>query len=153
MNKTLWWVVGAVAVVLVILAVKNSDKPVDVAGSPSPSASVSPSVSPKPTSTTGIGAGACTAAYTALVNQYGSNRIQFDMYCQAVPSTATFKTGTYVMFDNRSGDARVINIGGIKYNFPGYGYRIIKLGSTKLPATVKLDCGTAVNVGTITVQK
>lgn len=75
------------------------------------------------------------------------------MLCQAIPAKAVFKTGTKVMFDNRSGDARTITIGGTKYYFPGYGYRIIKLGGPVLPATVNLDCGAALHVGTITVEK
>jgi hypothetical protein len=147
MNKTFWWIVTVVIIVLAVWAfVNKSGTPLDLSGSPSPSVGASPS-----TSATSSGIGATT--YSALVAQYGTNRIQFDAGCQAIPKVAVFKTGTKVMFDNRSGDARIITIGGVKYSFLGYGYRIIKLGSTQLPATVKLNCGSAINVGTITVEK
>ena len=146
MNKTFWWIAAVIIVVLAVWAfVNKSGTPLDLSGSPSPSVSASPSTS----ATSGTGA----TTYSTLVAKYGTNRIQFDKLCQAIPSNPVFKTGTYVMFDNRSGDARIITIGGVKYSFLGYGYRVIKLGSTQLPATVKLDCGSAINVGTITVEK
>lgn len=91
--------------------------------------------------------------YTRLVTEYKDRRIQFDMRCQAVPSNITYKNGTQVMFDNRSGDARVITIGGVKYNFPGYGYKIITLSSQTLPKNILLSCGAAVNVGQVLLQK
>ncbi len=148
MNKTFWWIMTIIVVALVVWVVTGKPSGItDFYGSPSPSTSTTP------TSSTGSSAGTGAASYTALVAKYGTNRIQFDINCQAIPSNPVFKTGTYVMFDNRSGDARTITIGGTKYYFAGYGYRVIKLGSTKLPAIVKLDCGSAINVGTITVQK
>lgn len=148
MNKKTWWILAGVVVLLGIWALVNKSNTFpDLYGSPSPSVSASSSA------TSGTGAGTGAAAYTALVAKYGTNRIQFDAACQAHPSNPVFKTGTYVMFDNRSGDARTITIGGTKYSFPGYGYRVIKLGSTTLPAIVKLNCGSAINVGTITVEK
>ena len=155
MNKVLWWIVAVIVVVLAIWAfMDHSGNTPDLYGSPSPSASSGATASPTSSgSTSGTGTSKATSTYTALVAQYGSNRVQFDKLCQAIPSTPVFKTGTKVMFDNRSGDARTITIGGTRYYFPGYGYRIIKLGSTNLPATVDLGCGSAVHVGTITVEK
>ena len=151
MNKKLWWSLGIVVIVLVIWASMNKSAVAPDLNSPSPSAGASATPNPSATSGTGIGAG--LGAYTALVAKYGTNRVQFGESCNAIPAVAVFKTGTSVMFDNRSGDARTITIGGTKYYFPGYGWRIIKLGSTKLPATVSLSCGSAINVGTITVEK
>ena len=152
MNNKIWWIVGGVAVLLVIWAFVGKSNPItDQYESPSPS--VSASTTPNTSSTSGTGVGTGSATYSALVAKYGTNRIQFDARCQAIPPVVVFKTGTSVMFDNRSGDARIITIGGTKYSFPGYGYRVIKLGSAKLPATVMLSCGSAINVGTITVEK
>lgn len=152
MNKTIWWIVGVIVVVLAIWAfMGHSGNMTDLYGSPGPSSSTSASASPT-ASATGSSTGTGAATYSSLVAQYGTNRVQFDKLCQAIPSNPVFKSGTKVMFDNRSGDARTISIGGTKYYFAGYGYRIIKLGSTKLPAIVKLNCGSAVNVGTITVE-
>ena len=94
-----------------------------------------------------------TQTYTNIVKQYEGKRIQFDIGCQANPKQVTFKTGTKVMFDNRSGDARVITVGGVQYNFSGYGYKILTLSSPTLPKTILLSCGAAVNVGTILLQR
>jgi len=57
------------------------------------------------------------------------------------------------MFDNRSGDARYIKIGDVIYLFGGYDYKILTLSSSTLPKTLTMDCGSAVNVGTILLQK
>lgn len=94
-----------------------------------------------------------TQTYTKLTVEYKDRRIQFDMGCQAIPNNVTYKSGTKVMFDNRSGDARIITVGGVKYSFPGYGYKIITLSSQTLPKTLLLSCGAAVNVGQILLQK
>ena len=91
--------------------------------------------------------------YTQLVKDYADRRIQFDMACQAIPPNTTYKNNTKIMFDNRSGDARIITIGGVKYNFTGYGYKILNISGNKLPAKVSFDCGGAVNVGSILIQK
>lgn len=91
--------------------------------------------------------------YTQTVSSFEGERIQFDERCQAIPSQLTFKNGAKVMFDNRSGDARQISIGGVGYQFPGYGYKIITLASSRLPKTLWINCGSAVNVGQILLQK
>jgi len=57
------------------------------------------------------------------------------------------------MFDNRSGDARYIKVGDQVYQLAGYGYKILTLTSPVLPKTLLLDCGSAVNVGQILLQK
>lgn len=95
-----------------------------------------------------------SARYSQLVQEYEGRRIQFDALCQAIVPNTTYKNNTKIMFDNRSGDARVITIGGVAYNFPGYGYKIITVSgpSNQLPARIGFNCGTAVNVGTILIQ-
>lgn len=65
----------------------------------------------------------------------------------------TIKSGTSIMLDNRSGDARTIKVGDQTFQFSGYGYRILTLSSPVLPKTLMLSCGSAVNVGQILLQK
>ena len=90
--------------------------------------------------------------YTVLVAQYEGRRIQFDINCQAVPGTISYSNGTQVMFDNRSGDARYITVGGVSHYLAGYGYKILTLSSNELPKIILLSCGAGVNVGQILLQ-
>lgn len=119
----------------------------------------SSSVTPAGTSTrstvpAGYTAGsAALRTYTDLVAQYEGRRIQFDINCQAVPGQLTFKNGTKIMIDNRSGDPRSVKIGNQQYNLKGYGYQIITLSSSSLPSTLMINCGAAVNSGQILLQR
>jgi hypothetical protein len=146
-NKTLL-VVGGVAVIVALL-MWSSDRGSNPDASPSPSGSANGSASPTP----GGSVNSVRAQYDALVKEYEGRRIQFDMNCQAIPNALTFKTGTKVMFDNRSGDKRTFSLNGKVYNILGYGWQLITLSSSKLPMTYTIDCGSAQNVGTITIQK
>jgi len=110
---------------------------------------VSPTTSPVPARSSSP---VKTKTYTELVAEFNGRRIQFDINCQAIPNYVTFKEGTQVMFDNRSGEQRFITIGGVSYSFPGYGYKILTMSADKLPATVLLSCGSAINVGQILIQ-
>src|SRR6185436_17604087 len=98
----------------------------------------SPSVSGSPAAGTGIRVLSSNLTYTQAVTKYAKTRIQFDAYCQGVPRSAVYKNNTTVMFDNRSGDARTISLDGVKYSFPGYGFKLITLASAKLPHTVNI---------------
>ncbi len=93
------------------------------------------------------------ANYSDALKLYGSRRVQFDMYCQAQPASSTYKNGTYLMLDNRSGDPRIISVNKVQYRLEGYGWKIITLTSKTLPVTWTLDCGAAVGVGKILIQK
>ena len=145
--------VAAVAVLVVAAALLSGNKGgwsgPSVTPTPTPSASVSatpkPGVSIKPTS--------MPASYTDAVKQYANQRIQFDMYCQAKPVNATYKSGTGIMLDNRSGDARIIAVGGVQYHLAGYGWTIIVPQPRTLPATLAVDCGAARNVSAILIQQ
>lgn len=90
--------------------------------------------------------------YGDLVKEYEGRRIQFDQRCQAVPSNVTYKSGTSIMLDNRSGDARNIKVGNDVHLLSGYGYKIVTLSGTPLPKEVLLSCGSAGNVGKILLQ-
>lgn len=149
-NKYLWIVVVVLVVISFWLIVKNRDGAMETA---SPSPTPTPTPAPRVQATPKSGTAQQTKVYTELVKEYNGRRIQFDVNCQAVPTETTFKNGTSVMFDNRSGDARTFKVGATTFTMIGYGYRIMTLTSGALPATLSLSCGSAVNVGKITLQR
>ena len=114
---------------------------------PTPTPTVMPTASTKPG-----GVKPLPAVYTQVVEQYVGRRIQFDERCQAIPNNMTFKVGTEIMLDNRSGDARIIKVGTTAYSLSGYGYKIIAPSSTTLPKTLYVSCAAAINVGQILLQ-
>lgn len=153
MKKIVWIVVLAIVALSVFLYFKQ---PSDQWGGPneeilSPTPVATPKIIRKPVSTP-IGASSQTMPYSQLVAEYVGKRIQFDERCQSIPMSPTFKNGTKVMFDNRSGDARYIKIGDTTYLFSGYDYKVLTLSSSVLPKTITLSCGAAVNVGSILLQ-
>ena len=91
--------------------------------------------------------------YEDVVKEFGGRRIQFDAMCQAIPNSFTVKSGTQVMFDNRSGDARWFTLNGFGYHLNGYSFTTVTLSSKKLPLNVVIDCGSAQNVAQILLQK
>lgn len=101
----------------------------------------------------GLGSILMQQPYGSAVSQYGQNRIQFDMRCQAVPTVSTFNNGASVMLDNRSGDARIISLNKVQYRLSGHGWAIVRLAAKTAPTTWMIDCGSAVNVGKILIQK
>lgn len=148
----LWYAVIGIAVVAAIILL--SDKGVPGISDNSPTAT--PTASPKAGATVKPGAKASATpnsmTYTQAVAKYSTTRIQFDQYCQASPSNVSWKNGTTIMLDNRSGDARKITVDGKAYNLAGYGFQIVTLTSTSLPKTISINCGSAVNVGKILLQ-
>ena len=90
--------------------------------------------------------------YGQALAAYGSNRIQFDLNCQAIPAASNFKNGTKIMFDNRSNQEKWINLDDQKYYLDPYGFKIITVSSKTLPHTFRIDCGSGRNNGQITVQ-
>lgn len=119
---------------------------------------VSPTPTPSSTAKTPAKSGAKVSpvapskSYTELVKEYDGRRIQFDERCQAIPKGPTYKNGTSIMLDNRSGDARTVKVGDKSYNLQGYGYWIVNLSSPSLPKELTVNCGSAVNVGKILLQ-
>lgn len=91
-------------------------------------------------------------SYSQLVNQYEGRRIQFDQNCQINPTTVTFKTGTMVMFDNRSATTKTLVIGGQIHVFPPYGYKLLTLNSQIIPVTLTISCDSIPNIGSILLQ-
>ncbi|HWA64568.1 MAG TPA: hypothetical protein VG866_01825 [Candidatus Paceibacterota bacterium] len=153
MKNTWILVIIAVVVIAAVVFIRKDS------GAPSPSTSASPtssahgttatpktSTSPKVTPT-GVG-----RSYDQLVKDYANSRIQFDANCQATPASFALKTGSQVLLDNRSNQARAIVVDGKTYNLGAYGYQLITVSGGTLPRTVGVNCGPAVNVSTINLQ-
>ena len=150
-RKLTWTVVLILALALAALILMNGRDQLVV--QPTTSSTPTPVVSkPAAKKTPASGTAEQTQAYSEVVKQYVGRHIQFDANCQAIPTQTTFKNGAAVLLDNRSGDARTIKIGDVSYSFPGYGYKILTLSSSTLPKTLNLNCGSAVNVGSILLQ-
>lgn len=94
-----------------------------------------------------------SAAYTAALKTYGTNRIQFDEYCTASPAQVVFKGGTSIMIDNRSNDQRKIVIGGSIINVAPFSYKIFTLQKVTSQTVIHGDCADLKNVVTITLNK
>lgn len=150
MTKKAWVLAGVFVLValfgLFFIKEKQNITPEPISDNISSQSSVKPVATKKPSTVTQ------SQTYTQLVKEYEGRRIQFDINCQAVPSSSAYKNGTKIMFDNRSGDARTITVGGVQYNILGYGYKILTLSSQTLPETILLSCGAAVNVGQVLLQ-
>lgn len=153
-RKKFYMTSGIIILVLLVVALwarQLAQAPEGFYGSPTPSASATASRTPSVRKATATPS-ASLQSYESALKQYGNHRIQFDMYCQASPSRLSVSNGTSVMLDNRSGDARVISVGGVGYSLDGYGWKVVTVSSKTLPATIGLDCGSGRNVGTIVVQ-
>ncbi len=95
-----------------------------------------------------------TLSYGDAVKKYQDRRIQFDPNCIPVPYYVVFKKGTSIMLDNRYNKARPIYLDGAKYNIGAYGFKIVTLTTTaKLPHTIRIDCGTGKNNGSIFLEQ
>ncbi len=93
-------------------------------------------------------------SYARALELYAAKRIQFDAGCQAIPNAATFKNGTLIMLDNRSGENRVIHMGSLgNYSVKAWGFKIVDLSSDMLPNPMAVDCGPMENVAIVTVQR
>ena len=93
--------------------------------------------------------------YEEALKKYEGRRIQFDPTCKATPSQLTAKTGTEVMFDNRSAVTQTISFDDQSFNILPYNYTIINLftSAPTLPYNVIMDCGNSKNVAQVYLQK
>jgi hypothetical protein len=91
-------------------------------------------------------------SYQNALVQYKDARLQLDSTCQASPDRSTFKNGTNIMIDNRSDKPRTVKVGST-FPIKAYGFKIVRLSSSTLPATWYVDCDTSQNVATILIQK
>ena len=157
-QKYLWYVVGVVVAILIIVGLRRqgTGSP-SSSSSPSPSSAVSGSPTAKPTvkrtPTPAPAGSSMPQSYSDAVKAHEGSRFQFDARCQVSISKIVVKNGQTVMLDNRSGDPRTIVVGSTQYQLSGYGWRIITMTSKTLPATVAVDCGAAQNVAQIVIEK
>jgi hypothetical protein len=91
--------------------------------------------------------------YEQALIKYADARIQLSEDCQAHPNIITRKNNTEIMIDNRASVARSIKMNSKTYSIKAYGFKVIKLSSSTLPATWFMDCGTSKNVATVLIQK
>jgi len=150
-NAKGWWIAIAVIVVVIIVAMVAGNGEGNPLASVSPSVSGSESVSPSASPVASATAKPLT--YGEALKKYASTRIQLDTICQATPNYMVVKTGTTIMLDNRSAEARVVALDTAKYNLLKYGFRLVTLRPTKLPYTFTIDCGASQNVGRILVER
>ncbi len=150
-----YWIVGVVAVVIVIVfwSMNRSVVPVANVDQNNAENTVLEPQSTLDTSGTTNGTGAVSISYADALIKYADRRIQFDKICQAYPNTVTYKDNTGIMIDNRSAQARTIKVG-TNYSVKAYGFRIVVLPDTYLKSkTLLVDCDKSQNVATILVQE
>ncbi|MBI4090904.1 MAG: hypothetical protein HY422_02670 [Candidatus Komeilibacteria bacterium] len=92
-------------------------------------------------------------AYSKALEQYKGRIIQFNQNCQAYPAVVTFKSGTAVMFDNRSPKPITIALDTNKFSIKAYDYLAMKVTSKVLPKTISLDCNSSYNVGQVHLEQ
>lgn len=98
------------------------------------------------------GVSAATISYQNALIKYKNARLQIEQTCQASPDKMTFKNGAYLMIDNRSPVEHTVKVGA-QYPIKGYGFKIIQLNSSTLPATWLVDCDQSQNVSSILIEK
>lgn len=151
--KKLWIIVILVIAGLIWWMSGDNKLPSYLGSTTSPTASVvatkTPATVKKPTATP---VATPTLSYSQLVQQYGSNRIQFDSNCYAQPKTMVLKSGTSILLDNRSSQTRVIAINGNNYTLGGYGYQVVTVQDSSLPKNVGVTCNNQINSGMINLQ-
>jgi hypothetical protein len=159
-NKNVWiWVViiVIVAIVLVFWAMSGGSAPAPAyapVAQNNNSATIPPVDSTEDLSVGSVNAGApaATIAYADALVKYKNARLQLDETCQASPDKMSFKNNALLMVDNRAPVARTVHIGSV-FPIKAYGFKIVKLSSTTLPATWLVDCDTSQNVSSILIEK
>lgn len=157
-NKVMWIIGGVIAIILIIvLVVVFSKKAVVVAPAPAEDTSQVDGEEDVTTGSinAGVSGGAISLSYKDALVTYKDRRIQLNNQnglCQAVPNNVTYKNGTNIMIDNRSPNARTVKLGST-FTIKGYGFKIVNVSSSTLPATWLLDCGAQQNVATILIQR
>jgi hypothetical protein len=163
-NNTIWWVIVVIVLILIIgFAVKKHNA--DYASTDQQQAVTPSAIEPTEDISAGsihatsvTGGSAVTIAYADALVKYANTRIQLDMpdikgsACTATPSSVTYKNGTTIMIDNRTPNVVTVKVG-VPYTVKGYGFKLINLSSSTLPATWLIDCGSQQNVATILIQK
>lgn len=93
-------------------------------------------------------------SYSDAVNLYKDRRIQFNENCVALPTYATFKKGTTIMLDNRSGAAKSVMLDSTRYSIAPYDFALVTVTtSSPLPHTMLIDCNNGQNNARILIQQ
>lgn len=92
-------------------------------------------------------------SYSQAINLYSKNRIQFDSYCQANPTSLTIKSTVPLMLDNRSDSPRSITVDGTTYSLLPYGFKVITISFSRLPHTAVIHCGSSKNSARVNVVR
>ena len=92
--------------------------------------------------------------YEDALKKYAGLRIQFDPTCKAIPSQMSLKSGTEVMFDNRSSVTQTVSFDDQSFDIAPFNYTVVNLfiSAPVLPYTVLMHCGNAKNVAQIFLQ-
>ena len=91
-------------------------------------------------------------SYGAAVNKYPTTRIQFDQDCKANPTAMVLKSGATIMIDNRADAGKYFTIGGSRFYFNAYAFKIFTIKSAKLPKDIAISCGSGKNNAVITLN-
>ncbi len=160
-NKNLWLGVAAALVVVLLIIIltnkknKDAEAPVENAEVVDTAATEQAEVA-KPTrrspSTKQTAPAVKKMTYAEALVKYKDFRLQFDTECRAVPNNVTYKDGTEIMIDNRSGANRNFVVGSL-FTVAPYDFKIVKVSSNVLPYTYLVDCGDKQNVATILLQR
>jgi hypothetical protein len=152
-NKNNKYLLAGLVVLLIIIAifwyVKSNSTPVVA---PTTEDVVTDSTEDVSAGSVNVTTGGVSLSYQQALLKYKDARLQLDKNCQASPDKMTFKNGAYMMVDNRSSASRTVKVGSV-FPIKAYGFKIIKLSSSALPATWYVDCGSSQNVATVTIQK
>jgi hypothetical protein len=152
-NKNAWmWggvIILAIIIVWAVTARNNSSAPSITTGNEQTTTDSSEDTTE---GSVNVGSAAATLSYKDALVKYAKARLQLDTTCQGSPSSMTFKNGSMLMVDNRSAISRTVKVGST-FTIKPWGFKIIKLSSSTLPATLLVDCGASQNVATILLQK
>lgn len=153
MNKKYVWLLGIVAVVIVVFVLtKSGPSPLpveDKTASTTAGAAIGTSSTSSGAPSAASSPKAAAYTYTEAIKIYATRRIQIDQNCQLLPNSIVFKSPVDVMFDNRSNSTKVFYLNGKRYSLAAYGFSVLHFTSTVLPHTIVIDCGTGKNNGQI----
>ncbi len=150
-NKmAVWMIVGFIVVVLLIMVIakKKATNISDIIP-PLPQENQELTTEEQNTKTTTSSA---SLTYQQALVKYKNRIIQVNQQCQATPGILTYKNPVTIMVDNRSPIPHTFKLGST-FTVKAYGFKIVELSSSSLPATFLLDCDKLQNIATVILQK
>jgi hypothetical protein len=150
-NKNLW--IGLVVVIIIFCVMfwffRKASAPETTSNNSIPVVNPAENIN---TNNTGVSTAKPSISYANALIKYKNARLQLDKTCQADIDKMTFKNNSSLMIDNRAPVARTVKVGST-FSIKAYGFKIIQLSSSTLPATWFVDCDKSQNVATILIQK